>query len=91
MPRKYIKKNSYKKYSESNFQLAIESVEKGSSIRDAAKQFFVPFTTLNAHINHEILYSRSGRPTKFNQEEENNLEQAAILLQVTIFLLFSSF
>lgn len=88
MPRKYIKKNSYKKYSDTNFQLAIESVKKGNSIRDAAKRFLVPYTTLNTHINCENLYSRPGCPTKFNQEEEDNLEQAAILLQVIDFLFF---
>jgi hypothetical protein len=51
MLRKYKKKNSNKKYSESNFQLAIESVEKGSSIREAAKRFLVPCATLHLHIN----------------------------------------
>ncbi len=85
MPRKYIKKNSYKKYSESNFQLAIESVGKGSSIREAANSFLVSYTTLNIHINRENLYNRVGRPTTFRHEEEDNLEQAAILLQVIIF------
>jgi hypothetical protein len=83
MPRNYIKKNSNKKYNESNFQLALESVEKGCSIRAAAKDFSVPYTTLNSHVNNGILYDRVGRPTKFSEEEENYLEQTALLLQVT--------
>jgi len=83
MPRKYIRKDSYKKYSESDFQLAIELVEKGSSMRDTAKRFLVLYTTLNTHINCQNLYNRADRPTKFNQEEEeDNLEQTALVKDI---------
>jgi transposase len=85
MPRKYIKKNSYKKYSENSFQAAIKSIENGCSIRDASKTFSIPYTTLNLHINSPNINKQAGRPTKLNEEEEYNLEQAAVLLQVIIF------
>ena len=83
MPREYKKKNSYKNTSESNFQLAIEYVDAGYSIRESSRKFDVPYSTLNAHVNHEISHDRVGRPTKFSKEEEDHLENAALLLQVT--------
>jgi len=86
MPRNYVKKNSYKKYSETDFQLAIESIEKNEySIRAASQKFTIPYTTLHLHINGVVVHKLAGRPTKFSQEEEDNLEQAAILLQVVSF------
>ncbi|CAF1610896.1 unnamed protein product, partial [Rotaria magnacalcarata] len=81
MPRKYKKKNSYKKYSESNFLLAIQYVDAGYSIRESSRRYDVPYSTLNAHVNHEVSHDRVGRPTIFNKEEEDNLEKAALLLQ----------
>lgn len=84
MPRKYIKKNSYKKYSESDFQSAIESIQNGYSIRETAEKFSIPYTTLNLHANCEIVHKHAGRPTKFSEDEEDNLEQAAVLLQVML-------
>lgn len=89
MPRKYIKKNSYKKYNESDFQSAIESIDNGCSIREASRKFSIPYTTLNLHVNCEIVNKQVGRPTKFSQHEEDNLEQAAILLQVTLSFIVS--
>ena len=84
MPREYKKKNSYKNTSESNFQLAIEYVDAGYSIRESSRKFDVPYSTLNAHVNHEISHDRVGRPTKFNkEEEEDHLENTALLLQLT--------
>lgn len=83
MPREYKKKNSYKKYSDRNFQLAIEYVDAGYSIRESSRRYAVPYSTLNAHVNDEITHDRAGRPTKFNKEEEDHLEKAALLLQVT--------
>ncbi|CAF4170030.1 unnamed protein product, partial [Rotaria sordida] len=64
-----------------DFQLAIESVSNGSSIREAANAFHVPYTTLNSHVNNEVLYDQVGRPTKFTKEEECYLKQAALVLQ----------
>ena len=81
MPRKYIKKK-IKRYSEYDFKLAIEAVKNGSSIREAANTFSVPYTTLNSHINDKVLYDEMGRPTKFTKEEEGYLKQASIVLQV---------
>ncbi|CAF3877399.1 unnamed protein product [Rotaria sp. Silwood2] len=81
MPRKYKKKHSYKKYSKNYFQLAIESVSAGYSIRESAIRYGVPYSTLNLHINNEVSHDRVGRPTKFSQEEEDHLEKAALILQ----------
>ena len=81
MTCKYIKKR-IKSYSDNNFQLAIESVRNGSSIRDAENSFHVPYITLNSHVNNEVLYDQVGRPTKFTKEEEGYLKQAALVLQV---------
>ena len=81
MTRKYIKKR-IKNYCDNNFQLAIESVSNGSSIGDAANSFHVPYTTLNSHVNNEVLYDQVGRSTKFTKEEEGHLKQAAPVLQV---------
>jgi hypothetical protein len=82
MPRKYIKKNLNKNYSENDFKLAIEFVHSGSSIREAANRYAVPYTTLNSHVNSNVLYDHVGRPTKFTKEEEGYIEQAALVLQV---------
>lgn len=83
MTRKCVKKNVRKKYTEHAFQLALQCVNNGSSIREAAETFRVPYTTLNSHVNNEITYDKIGRPTKFNVEEEGHLEQTALALQVT--------
>ena len=48
MPRKYIKR-SVRKYSNVEINLAIEAIENGLSIRQAAKDFHVPYTTVRTH------------------------------------------
>ena len=82
MPRKYVKKNVGKKYDDHTLNLAVEGVANGLSIREASGRFRVPYTTLNRHVNNEVLFDRIGRPSKFTKEEEDCLEQAAIALQV---------
>lgn len=85
MPRKYVKKNVTKKYSNHELQLAVDSALRGASVREASTVFHVPYTTLNSHVNNEVLYNQVGRPTKFSCEEEICLEQAALALQVIDF------
>ena len=82
MPRKYVKKNVQKKFSEYDFKLAYEAVNNGCPIREASETFGVPYTTLNSHVNNQVLYSHKGRPTKFTETEESHLVQAALVLQV---------
>lgn len=82
MPRKYVRKNLTKKYSETDLQVAIVSVNNGSSIRAASIAHHVPYTTLNSYVNGHDTLSKVGRPTKFTIEEEGYLEQAALALQV---------
>lgn len=82
MPRKYTKKRT-KKYTDVQLKRALEAVGGGISIRKASSAFHVPFTTLRSHAGDHILYNRVGRPTKFTEEEELNLEQAAVALQVS--------
>ena len=84
MPRKYIKKNIKKNYSNNTLTLAVEAIERGCSIREASITYHVPYTTLNSHVNNELLYDQAGRPTKFSTEEERYLEEAALALQVII-------
>ena len=92
MTRKYTKKNVRKKYGDNNFKLAIKAIANGCSIREASRTFNIPYTTLNSHANHIVLYDNIGRPSKFSKEEEYNLEQAALTLQVRIFLeIFANF
>ncbi|CAF4779111.1 unnamed protein product, partial [Rotaria sp. Silwood2] len=62
---------------------AVDLVKKEYSIRAAVREFSIPYATLNSHLNNQIFYDRVGRPTKFSEEEEGYLEQAALLLQVT--------
>ncbi|CAF4189075.1 unnamed protein product, partial [Rotaria sordida] len=81
MPRTYIKKDVKKKYNDNDFELAIEAIENGCSIREASNNFNVPYTTLNSHSNRLVLYDNVGRPSKFTKEEEVCLEQAALALQ----------
>jgi len=90
MPRAYIKKNIAKKYSDNKLKLAIEAVANGCSIRAAAKDFSIPYTTLNSHSNSLVLYNDAGRPPKFSTEEETCLEQAALTLQVRSYFSFLS-
>ena len=82
MPRKYTRKRT-RKYKEVHFKLALEAVKGGISMREASSTFHVPYTTLRSHAGDHVLYTRIGRPTKFSQEEELHLEQAAIALQVS--------
>ncbi|CAF4002069.1 unnamed protein product [Rotaria sordida] len=88
MTRKYIEK-TIKKYSDHDFQLANESVCNDCSIREAVNTFHVPYTTLNSHVNNEVLYDQVSRPTKFTKEEESYLKQAALVLQEKQLLLIS--
>jgi hypothetical protein len=90
MTRKYTKKR-INKYTDHDFKLALELVNNGSSIREASIKNHVPYTTLNSHVNNLVLYDQVGRPTKFTQEEEGHLEQAALVLQVKQFVVLVSF
>ncbi|CAF1521924.1 unnamed protein product, partial [Adineta steineri] len=81
MPRNYKKKNREKNYIDTDFQLALNAVANGSSVRSASAYHHVPYTTLYSHSNNLVLYERSGRPPIFNKEEELCLEQAAVALQ----------
>lgn len=84
MPRKYVKKNINKNYDDNTFKIAIEAVARGTSIREASTNYNVPYTTLNSHVNSEVLYDQVGRPTKFSNKEEKYLEEAALALQVIV-------
>ncbi|CAF1090463.1 unnamed protein product [Adineta steineri] len=81
MPRTYIKKDVRYNYSSDDFKLALEMVASGTSIREAASRKHVPYTTLNSHYNNLVKYDTIGRPTKFNKDEEDCLEQATLVLQ----------
>ena len=81
MPRKYIKR-SVRKYSNVEINLAIEAIENGLSVRQAAKDFHVPYTTVRTHATGNVIYERIGRPTKFTNIEEFHLVQAVLALQV---------
>ena len=59
MPRKYIKKR-VRKYRNVELDLAIEAIENGLSIRQAAKEFHVPYTTLRPHATGDVIYERIG-------------------------------
>ncbi|CAF2635360.1 unnamed protein product [Rotaria sp. Silwood2] len=59
----------------------MESVRNGSSIREAANSFRVPYTILNSQVNSEVLYDQVDRRTKFTKDEEGYLKQAALVLQ----------
>jgi hypothetical protein len=82
MTRTYKKKRT-RKYPALHFKLALEAVNSGTSIREASSIFYVPYTTLRSHAGNHVLYNRVGRPTKFTEEEELYLEQAAVALQVS--------
>ncbi|CAF3192699.1 unnamed protein product, partial [Rotaria sp. Silwood2] len=81
MPRKYIKKNE-RKYSNAKFEQAMNAIKNGLSIRQAAKDFHVPYTTLCTHTAGHVIYERIGRPTKFTDVEESHLAQSVLALQV---------
>jgi uncharacterized protein YehS (DUF1456 family) len=82
MPRKHVKKNVKKKYSDQDLQLALEATANGCSIRKAANDNHVPYTTLNSHVNNNVVFDKVGRPTRFSNEEETYLKEAALALQV---------
>lgn len=91
MPRYYEKKNLRKQYEEKSLQLAMDAVAAGLSIRESSRQFRVPYTTIHRHVSEQILFDRIGRPTKFTSEEEECLEEAALLLQVKFIGFFHRF
>ena len=74
-----------KKYTEVVFESAMETIKNGLSIRQAAKPFQIPYTTLCSHSATQIIYVHAGRPTKFNKAEEYHLVQAVLALQVRCF------
>ena len=82
MPKQYIRKKPVLKYSAVDLKSAVESVQDGASIRETAKKFHIPYTTLHSHLNEEVTYDRAGRPTKFNKDEETCLVESALTLQV---------
>jgi hypothetical protein len=82
MPRTYKKKCTKRTYSNKDLKLALDAVANGESIRQASKNFKIPYTTLNSHSNDLVLYHNIGRPPNFDEEEELCLEQAALVLQV---------
>ena len=88
MPRRYIKKNCPKKYSDADLALALAAIIEGASTRQSSKQFHVPYATLHRHGCGELLHEGRGRPTKFSPVEESHLEQTAIALQVVVSYLY---
>ena len=81
MPRKCVKR-SVRKYNNVEINLAIEAIENGLSIRQAAKDFHVPYTTVRTHATGNVIYERIDRPTKFTNIEEFHLVQVVLALQV---------
>lgn len=47
MPRKYIKKNSYRKYTDENFKSAIELVGKGCTVCEDLSLLFALITIIS--------------------------------------------
>ena len=60
----------------------MKSVANGLSIRESSTKCHVPYTTLNSHVNNQVVCHYPGCPTKFTEEEEICLEQSALVLQV---------
>ena len=89
MIRKYIRKK-IKKYSDHNFQLAIESVANGCSIHEVSNKFHIHYTILNSYVNNEVIYDQAGRPVKFSREGESYPKQPVLILQVKKFLFLFS-
>ncbi|CAF3990586.1 unnamed protein product, partial [Rotaria sordida] len=85
MTRKYIEK-TIKKYSDHDFQLANESVCNDCSIREAVNTFHVPYTTLNSHVNNEVLYDQSwGIPLTIDEFLNLSKEYASFLNKSHLF------
>jgi len=60
----------------------MKAIQNGVSIRQAAKDFRVTYTTLCSHAGAHVIYERIGRPTKFTDIEESHLVEAVLGLQV---------
>ncbi|CAF4627833.1 unnamed protein product [Rotaria sp. Silwood2] len=58
MPRKFVKKN-LKKYHDAEFKSAMNAIKNGASIRQAAKDFHVPYTTLCSHAGAHVISGSS--------------------------------
>ena len=80
-----MQKKNLKKHTEIVFESAMEVIKNGLSIRQAAKQFQVSYTTLCSHSGTQFIYYHAGWPTKFNKAEGYHLVQAVLTLQVRCF------
>ncbi|CAF4693727.1 unnamed protein product, partial [Rotaria sp. Silwood2] len=68
-------------YTAAQMDSAMEAIRNGISIRQAAKDFQAPYTTLCTHSSAQLINEDVGRPTKFNKTEEHHLVGAALALQ----------
>ncbi|XP_063217115.1 uncharacterized protein LOC134527954 [Bacillus rossius redtenbacheri] len=67
-------KKEFFKYSEENLKAAIDAVQSGnSSIRKAAKDYGVPFSTLNNKVKGKVPLQRKMGPSSILSEAEENL------------------
>lgn len=75
MPRKYIRKNLRCQFDPEDLQKAIREVNKGASIRTAAKKFNVPASTLGKHYKAPGNKVGGGRKQEVSKEDEATLSK----------------
>ena len=73
-----LKNKSKRKYCEQSILDGIEAVHRGMSIREAARTFKVPRTTLTQYEGQRHHGGKIGRPSLFSDEEEKLLAKLLI-------------
>uniref|UniRef100_A0A2H1VZL2 SFRICE_026979 n=1 Tax=Spodoptera frugiperda TaxID=7108 RepID=A0A2H1VZL2_SPOFR len=76
MPRNRQRTTTKAAWTEENLQSAKIAIERGSSIRKAAKQYNIPFSTLKDRLKNEDMSSpRLGRKPVFTQQQETEIAE----------------
>ena len=73
-----LKNNCKRKYCEQSLLDGIEAIHRGMSVREAARTFKVPKTTLYEYDGEKHHGGKIGRPTLFSDEEEKLLAKLLI-------------
>ncbi|CAF1343292.1 unnamed protein product, partial [Didymodactylos carnosus] len=81
MPRKYVRKHEEHRYSNDNFEAALQELSAGAQIRATANRYNIPYLTLQEHNSVQVSRRGAGRSTHFTEMEESYLVKAVTVLQ----------
>ncbi|CAF4592792.1 unnamed protein product, partial [Didymodactylos carnosus] len=69
------------RYSNDNFEAALQELSAGAQIRATAKKYNIPYSTLQEHNSAQVSRRGAERSTHFTDMEESYLVKAVTVLQ----------